>query len=316
MRTYFHHPYHHRSRGAALLAVIVMIGVLSLACVSALRVISFDVDVAASKIHGSRARQVAEMGIAVGSNAAIRKRSDPLLNRADPETGESYEVKLISEGGRFNLNAILLKEDKDLLKSMFVKWGLELRDAEEIVDSLIDWVDPGDEEQLNGAEKEYYEKEGRINQPFNRPFYNINEASLVRGMKLVEAVKPDWREWFTVWNEGLLDVNEASAELIAAAADIEPEQAAIIPETVRGVDAILGTEDDVPFQDAASALDRIGVDDQSPAAARYTAGSIDTGTVRIESLGIAQGAKRKITLIVRNRSGNPQILDRIEEIIP
>jgi general secretion pathway protein K len=308
----------HRSRGAALMAVLVLISILSLACISTLRVISFDIELATAKIHGSRARQVAEMGIAVGSNSAIEKRFDPLLQRTDAEMGESFEVKLISEGGRLNLNSIILQNDKDLLKTIFIKWGLELDDAQDVVDSLIDWVDQGDDEQLNGAEKKYYEKEGRINQPFNRPFYNLNEASLVKGMNLVERVKPDWREWFTIWSEGKLDLNEASAELIAAAADVEVDQADIIPETVRGPDGLLGTEDDVLYQDPNAALALIGIGAQSPPeiALRFTVGDLNSGTTRIESIGFAEGAKRKITVIVRNRSANPQILERIEEIIP
>ncbi len=53
-------------RGAALLAVIWLIAILAIATMTALRVISFDMELASAKIHGSRARQVAEMGIAVG----------------------------------------------------------------------------------------------------------------------------------------------------------------------------------------------------------------------------------------------------------
>jgi general secretion pathway protein K len=149
----------------------------------------------------------------------------------DQQAGEGYEVKLISEGARFNINYIIAQNDKELLKSVFIKWGLELDDAQEVTDALIDWVDAGDEEQLNGAEKKYYAKEGRVNQPFNHPFYDMSEISLVRGMNLVEAVKPDWREYFTIYSEGQLDLNEASAELIALAADIQTDQADIIPKT-------------------------------------------------------------------------------------
>ena len=46
------------------MAVIWLIAVLSIATMAALRVITFDAEVASTKIHGSRARQVAEMGIA------------------------------------------------------------------------------------------------------------------------------------------------------------------------------------------------------------------------------------------------------------
>ena len=301
-------------RGAALMAVLWLIAILAMACIAALRVISFDMEIATSKIHGSRARQVAEMGIAVGSNPAV-KRTDPILRQLNSDTGEGFEVRLTTEGARFNLNAILLQDDKALLREIFSLWGLELEDAQAIADALGDWVDADDDVALNGAEKEDYEKAGRVNQPFNRPFYDISEARLVRGMNLVEAVRPDWREWFTVWSGGALDLNEASSEMIAAAAECQVEQADLIPETVRGADGQRDTEDDAPFQNAAAALDLLGIDTEGrpDLARRFT---VNDATTRIESIGYAAGAKRKINVIVRNRTGKPALLERTEEIIP
>ncbi len=296
------------------MAVLWLIAILAMACMATLRVISFDMELASAKVHGSRARQVAEMGIAVGSNPVV-KRSDPMLRNMNEETGEGFEVRVISEGGRFNINSLILQDDKELLKSMFISWGLELEVAQEIADALADWIDADDDEQLNGAEVKYYEAEGRINQPFNRPFYDLSEVSLVRGMDLVEAVRPDWRNWFTIWSSGGLDLNEAPAELIAAAADVTVEQAEIIPETVRGTDGLRDTTDDVPFQNAAAALDLLGIDVEGrpEVVRRFT---VNDATTRIESTGFAEGAKRKITVIVRNRTGKPALLERTEEIIP
>ncbi len=303
-----------RPRGVALMAVIWLIAILAMACMATLRVISFDMELTSSKVHGSRARQVAEMGIAVGSNPSV-KRSDPMLHHMDEETGEGYDVTVISEGGHFNLNSILLQGDKPLLKSIFVSWGLEPDVAQNTVDALKDWVDADDDEELNGAEKKYYEKEGRINQPFNRPFYDINEASLVRGMDLVEAAKPDWRNWFTIWSGGPLDINDAPAELIAAAAEVPVDQADVIPEKVRGTDGVRDTADDADYGDAASALKDLGVDSQGrPDIAKRFA--VKDTTTRIESIGTAEGSKRKITVIVANKSGKPTLLERTEEIIP
>ncbi len=303
-----------KPRGAALMAVLWLIAILALACMATLRVITFDMEIASAKVHGSRARQVAEMGIAIGSNPAV-KRSDPLLRSGNEETGEGYEVRVISEGGRFNINSIILQDDKALLRSMFVNWGIELDVAQEIADALGDWVDADDNEALNGAEKKFYENEGRINQPFNRPFYDINEVSLVRGMDLVEAVRPDWRNWFTIWSTGPLDVNEAPAELIAAAAEIPVDQANIVPEKVRGPDGVRDTVDDVDYPSADAALLDLGISagDRPDLARRF--GGKDN-TTRIESIGHAEGAKRKITVIVKNRPGKPTLLERTEEIIP
>ena len=308
-------PLHPRkSRGAALMAVLWLIAILGMACMAALRVISFDMEIASAKVHGSRARQIAEMGIAVGSNYVVKK-TDPLLHRAMAETQESFDVRLISEGGRFNINYLLLQDDKALIREIFSKWGLELDDAQAVADALADWIDADDNVALNGAEKDYYDKEGRINQPFNRPFYNLGEMSLVRGMDLVEAVKPDWRDWFTIYSGGPLDLNEASAELIAAAAEIEVEQADIVPETVRGTDGESDTIDDAPFQGAEAALQLLGIDsgERPDIAKRFT---VNDPITRIESIGMAEGAKHKITVILRNRTGKPALLERTEETIP
>ena len=301
-------------RGMALLAVIWLIAILGLASMAALRVISFDMDLASSTIHGSRARLMAEKGIAVACNPVV-KRSDPILRQGGGEGGEGFEVTMSTEGARFNINAILLQEDKALLREIFTDWGLTLDEAMATADALGDWIDPDDSVALNGAEVKDYEEMGRINQPFNRPFYDLSEVRLVRGMDLVEALRPDWRDWFTVWSGGTLDLNEAAAELIAAAAECDPSQAGIIPETVRGPDGIRDTEDDQPFANAAAALQLLGVDPTArpDVARRFTVNATPT---RIESLGQAYGCKRKISVIVRNRTGKVALLQRNEEIIP
>lgn len=303
-----------RPPGFALVAVLWLIAVLGIATMIALRVVSFDMELTTAKVHGSRARNIAEMGIAVGSNPVV-KRADPILHQFDEAAGGGFDVKILSEGGRFNINTIILRNDSALLRDMFITWGLELDAAQEITDALADWIDADDDESLNGAEKDWYEAEGRLNQPFNRPFYHIDEVRFVRGMDLVEAVRPDWRNWFTIWSSGGLDLNEAPAELIAAAADITADLAELIPETVRGSDGIRDTEDDAPFKDVNTALDLLGLDINSrpDLAQRFT---VNDTTTRIESTGFAGGAKRRISVIVRNRSGKPALLERFEEIIP
>lgn len=305
---------HSQPRGAALMAVLWLIAILAMACMATLRVISFDMEIATAKIHGSRARQAAEMGIAIGSNPAV-KRSDPLLHNQGSEGNERYDATVISEDGRFNINS-LVQNDKPLLLSIFVGWGLQPDDASKVIDALSDWIDADDNESLNGAEIKDYEAEGRINQPFNRPFYHLDEARLVRGMDQIEALRPDWRNWFSIWSSGKLDLNEASAELIAAAAEVPVEQAQIIPQTVRGEDDQRDTLDDLPFRDPSAAIALLGVDPQRPDInSRFTANFAD-GTTRIESIGSAEGAKYKITVILKNRTNEPVLLERTEEIIP
>jgi type II secretory pathway component PulK len=121
--------------------------------------------------------------------------------------------KFSRKGGRFNINFILFSEDKALIRLIFAEWGIDFDTASEIADALIDWIDSDDDLELNGAERDFYEGQGIFEQPFNRPFYALEEMRLVRGMPLVEAANPNWRDWFTVWSSGGLDVNEAPGRI-------------------------------------------------------------------------------------------------------
>src|ERR1035437_3002137 len=169
------HPCH-RS-GSALIAVLWLVAIPSMAAIVTLRVVSFDMEISTSRIHGFLAKLQAENGIAIGSNPAV-KPDDPLLHHAG-ENGDAYDVRIIPEGARFNINALVLRGDKALLRSIFINWGLSQDDADTVADSLGDWVDSDDDVSLRGAEKDWYLQQGRINQPFNRPFYNLDEVRLV-----------------------------------------------------------------------------------------------------------------------------------------
>jgi general secretion pathway protein K len=311
------HTLHRRvsaRRGIALIAVLWLIAILSLAAITTLRVISFDAEITTSKIHGSRALQLAEMGIAIGANPVV-ERNDPLLHRIDEENNEEIHVTLSSESARFNINTLVLAEDKTLIRSIFIHWGLDLDAAQALTDAFTDWIDADQEVALNGAETEEYIRMGRINQPFNRPFYDLDEMRLVRGMDQIEALRPDWRNWFTIWSGGTLDINEADAELISVAAEVTAAQASIIPNTVRGKDGIRNTQDDVPFEDLTSAISLLGIDANSrqDIAQRFT---INDTTTRISSTARSGESKRRIIAIVKNRTGKPILLSRTNEIVP
>lgn len=288
--------------------------ILALAVFAAVRVVYHDADVAASQINGFEALQVAERGIAVAVNPAV-ERQDPILDWYDEERDISYRARIKSEAARFNINVILMRKDKPLLTDVFTDWGMELQDAQTLVDNLTDWIDAGDLTELNGAEVDWYEDQGRPNHPFNRPFYSLDEMRLVKDMNLLEQINPDWRDWFTVWSNGKLDLNEAKAELIAAAAEVSIDDAQDLVEHVLGPDRERDTEDDQRIQNLTEGLEMLGVSEfQQPVVSpRLT---VSDTTTRIVSDGRAGTVKRRITLILRSRTGQPAILSRKEEVIP
>ena len=303
---------HSLKKGATMVAVFWIMAVMGLALVASLRIARYQSSVAGSQMNGMEARQFAEMGLAVACNPQVQVW-DPILNQSfGDDTG--FQTKIVSEGGRFNINYILMSDDKPLIRLILAEWGVNYDLSAEIADALLDWVDENDEAQLNGAEFEYYEGQGFINRPFNRPFYDLDEMRLVRGMDIVEAANPRWRDWFTVWSNGGLDITEAPAEFIAVAAEGNVEEAYQIVEIVDGPDGIRNTEDDQPLG-VPEAMSIMGMspDEQAEKGARFSANEI---TERIESIGYAGAVRRKVVLIVRNRTqGRPTILDRKEETI-
>ena len=303
-----------KASGSALIAVFWIMAILALAVFSAVRVVYLDADIAAAQVNGFDALQVAERGVSVAVNPVIQ-RDDPLLIWADEEKEISYRARITSEAARFNINVLLLRKDKQLLTDILTDWGLMLEDAQMLVDNLTDWVDTGDLTELNGAEVDWYEDQGRPNHPFNRPFYSLDEMRLVKNMQMLEEVNPDWRNWFTVWSNGKLDLNEAAPELIAAAAEVSIDDAQDLVEYIVGPDRERDTEDDQRIQNLAEGLEILGVSDfQRPVIEpRLT---VQDTTTRIISIGQAGTVRRKITLIIRSRTGQPPILSRKEEIIP
>ncbi len=301
---------HNLKRGATLIAVFWIMAVMGLALVATVKISRYQSDVAGSQINGIEARQYAEMGINLAANPAVEEWDFMLRQTFENDAG--FEAKILSEGGRFNINYILFQEDKKLLRDIFQKWGIDFDVASEIADALTDWIDTDDDVALNGAEYEYYEGQGFYNRPFNRPFYELDEMRLVRGMDLVEAANPRWRDWFTVWSSGGLDVSEAPAEFIAMAAETNIEAAQALVEIVDGADGIRNTEDDQPLS-VQDALANMGIIDESGVIPGRL--NSDDPVKRIESVGYAGSVKRKVVLIISSRAQNPQILDRKEVII-
>lgn len=297
-----------RQRGSALMIVFWLMAILSLFLFTTIQLVSSDVDLVVSQKHDFRAEQLCEMGIAVAANPSIQ-RYDPLLTQFNPLTQEGYHVLIRGEGGKININLLLQQNDREFLERIFTFWGMELEQAEELSDCLIDWIDPDDQTNLSGAENEYYYEMGFPTYPFNRPFYDLEEMSLVKGMDYLNFVKPNWRSFFTLFSGGKLDLRHADMESIMMVAEVEDFAAEDFIRLRLGPDEIEGTEDDVLFESLQEALSELGMSAEDPRANRLT---VSDETVRIESTGRVGDYQKQIVLVLRNRESNPVILNREE----
>lgn len=250
----------------------------------------------------AEARALARSGVAVALHPNVSKFS-PVL-RASFDAQHSYEVTIESEGGKLNLNYLLLREDPgrlDLLKQYLTLRGLKLEERARLVDCMLDWIDPDNTRHLNGAEEEADYK------PSNRPFNTLDEVPLVRGSAPLLAYA-NWRNDFTLYGNGLLDMESASQELIGLIPGIGEMRAEQFVRYRRGPDRLDGTEDDAVFTNLDDLLSHLGISRQQYETMRGCIGFREP-TVRIRSVGIAGNVRRQIDVVARKVAGSPsQIL--------
>lgn len=286
-------PHRHKT-GSALLVVLWALAAISGFVV--LLVSSFDAGMESDSVRNGlfRARLLADSGLAVARSPLV-KPGDPLL-RQDFGAAGRYETEIQSEGARININSVIAREDRALLEALFARWGLGLREAGSLTAALFDWVDPDDNPRLGGAEARDYARAG-LPGPRNAPFKSVDEMGQVLGFETVEEKRPDWRDYFTVWSAGGLDVNEAEEELLMAVAELTPAQAARVVEFRLGDDGKRFTKDDRRFESLDQFRALLGM---PPALFALVQGrlSLNDPVARIRSTGIAGRFRARTEVIV------------------
>ncbi|MDP6860190.1 MAG: type II secretion system protein GspK [Verrucomicrobiales bacterium] len=337
--------------GSVLIAVFWLMAAMGITIFSSMVVLRSDLRVVDSEKSSFRALQLAEMGVAIAAQRGIEEYDNilkqfPVNDIAFAEfedylefaPDEGFRVEIKKEAGRINPNHYLLRPTPENLNAMadvFQSWGIELSEAQEIVNCLLDWVDADEVTSAapDGAEADWYEANvGSLNYPFNRAFYDVEEMQFVKGMDVVAAYKPNWRNYFTVRSQGPLDINDADANLIAVAAGLEEmteiggsefsEDVDEIEDFLNGdsesgsygrngPDGVKDTNDDTPIDVnlLIEELIRLGAPSPEQLTGRFTASG---NTLRIISTGIKGDYQRKLEVVLRNRGTNPSIISREE----
>ncbi len=295
-----------KKQASALLLVLTAIALLSLVILGVVQTTQFNIENYLLYAKRDQARRLAESGLAFALHPQIEKE-DPLLDQKINPI-ESFKVTLVSEGALLNINTILAQKDLRLLVHLFTSWDLSLDDATALADALADWVDADSLKHLNGAEQEDYEALGLTIVPKNRPFQSIDEMGNVLGIKQLEKRKPDWRNFFTVWSEGPLDLNEASAELIAIAAEVGLPQAETLVQYRTRVNPNDNTElkpQKLTSLEQAAQLLGLSGEQLAKVGNRLT---INSQTFRIKSIGKIDHFQHQIETILRRNIQPPVYL--------
>ncbi len=289
-----------RQRGSALLAVMWVIALLSALVATTMLLLREDVDTIETRRQMFRARLLAEQGLALAAHPDVKQDDVPLL-RHEVDRGIGWIVEMQGEDGKINPNALLQRQDREMLRRIMRAWGLKSDETEKLIDALLDWVDPDDfVHGIGGAESKFYGIRGL---PFNRAFRSIDEMAQVRYMNEVERIYPAWREWFSIYAGATVDLNEASAEVLSAVTGADRVLAQQFVARRNGRDGIPHTKDDAPFPDVQSALLALGVSSSNPQAAAGVL-SVQSSITRIRSTGVVGDFRRTLYAII-NRPTSP-----------
>lgn len=247
------------------------------------------------------ARQYALSGLAVGSNPDV-DNGDKLLGSANAEH-DGYKVRISDESGRLNPNFWLKEKSRQIFEVLFTAWEADKMLSDTAIDSMQDWVDGDDFSLLNGAERSYYAPRGMEGFPANRPFSSVRELTAVRGLDTILASRENWRDIFTLWNDGKISALHASAEVLEAVAGFSEGQAKAFIALRAGEDGVENTRDDRAFKSLGEIEALAGADavQRERIEAFFDLGG---GLRRIESTGWAGGTSYRISAIVAQGAKN------------
>jgi general secretion pathway protein K len=289
------------ARASALLLVMWALLVLSAAVLAWAEWIQNDLVLHGDANRAVEARAMAHSGAAVALHPLVSLRTSLRAELLAP--GMGYEVRMISEGGKLNVNWLLQGEEPQKL-AIFKRWlerrGLGIEERETLVDSLLDYMDADSLRRLNGMEdKENY-------QPRNRELQSVEEIARVWGAAPLTA-QAGWDHDLTVFSQGPIDLSSASAEILRLLPGLSETRLLKFVQVRRGPDDTDGTEDDYLFQNLAAVQQALGLTAaQFQELAKLT--SANDPTLLITSSGHSGKVTRKVEVVARKEGAHPHIL--------
>jgi general secretion pathway protein K len=303
-------PRTRRRAAFSLLLVTAAIIIMSLGLQGVIEMLNVSVKENGLAAQEYQALHMAECGIALGLHPQIRP-GDPSLKQLIGSDG-GFEVNITSEGSRIPVNYLTDQRFRDIVYNLFIIWKVPPQEAETAVDSLADWVDTDNEQRTSGAETDYYTSQGYPDFPRQQGFGSMDEMLLSRGMDVIERLKPDWRNYFSVYGDGLIDLNYAPTDILMAVGDVEATGAETLIRERNGADGIPNTEDDKTLN-TTQATQLLGMDSNNVTSLTSLL-TTDHLTRRVESTGRVGERTYKVIVIARRQDdGSLNYLARIEE---
>lgn len=259
-----------------------------------------------------RALHLAESGLAVGMHPSTRRGDIVLKQKVGPDSG--FDVVINYEGARIPINYATDERLREAIYNLLIYWQLNADQAGIAADSLADWIDSDNTPRANGAEADYYKQLGIYDAPRNQGFARVDEMLLVRGMDAVDRKKPEWREYFSIYGEGQIDLRTVFKDVLLAVTGASENDVTRFISERDGADGIPGTEDDRRIRDN-EAYQILGLSGDRLTAISGIVNDDDTTLRRITSIGWVGEKRAKIIVVTRRNqeTGAVTYLGRMEE---
>ena len=289
------------TRASALLLVMWALIVLSGAVFAWVAIVQGELLLHAEANRDVEARAMAHSGIALALHPLVSQKTPALEEEVAPDLG--YKVRIVSEGGRLNVNWLLRGEEPRklaILKQWLEGRGLDFQQRETFVDCLLDYVDGDDLKHLNGIEDEgdYH--------PANRELTGIDELADVAGAEPLVS-QSGWKDELTVESQGPIDLIAARIEILRLLPGLGESRIAAFVKFRQGKDGLDGTIDDPEFKSLRDIQTFLGLGDTQ---FKEIGGLVTPKdpTMHITSEGRSGKAYRQVEVVARKAAGNPQIL--------
>lgn len=236
-------------KGVALILTLLIAAILVTLVVETNYSTQVDVRIAGNVRNDLQASYLAKSGVNIAVSYLKYDGQNTDTDNLDEDWAKSYppipvgdgfvNVMIEDENAKINVNSAVKGTEVypviyDALSRLFEWKEVDM----EILDSLIDWIDPDNEPQPEGAEDPHY---GSLDPPYkckNGPLDTLSELLMIKGV--TDEVYGKISKYLTIYSDGNININTASKDVLVCLDDAIDEATA---------EAIIQRREENPFTD-------------------------------------------------------------------
>ncbi len=219
--------------GVALLLTLLILTLLVVTGLELGRAVGVEANLAGNFRDLTQAAYIAQSGVEIARS--LIQQDDPSFDALNEQWGQfellaylsrqyfpegHFTGRIIDENAKFNPNGLvdpygMVNAKK---KNQFERLLSLLGHDPDLIDALLDWLDPDDQKRPLGAEGEYYRAQKTPHASKNGALDSLEEMLLIKGMEPSifwgTEERPGLYQYLTVHSDGRININTASLPVL------------------------------------------------------------------------------------------------------